>query len=211
MDAREFGTLVKVLRASYPANNILDDKDEWKIWYMKLQNISYEVAAKVIDEMISGLSAFPPTLPQIMSKCNEKMHPGIPTANEAWRLIEDAASKYGIYHWEQALENVPEVIMNAAKGQLYRDICLSEDREAVRRHFISIYKENVSQLQESQLLGLADGSNDGSMGLLPPIKHDTAPDNEDGIKDGDRLPEGQMKCGMTVERLNELKRKHGLI
>lgn len=151
MDTREFGTQVKVLRASYPANNILSDKDEWNIWFMKLQTISYKVAAKVIDEMISGLSAFPPTLPQILAKCNAKMYPGIPSPNEAWRLIENAASKYGIYHWEQALENVPEVIMNTARGQLYRDICLSEDREAVRRHFMSVYKENVSQIQESQL------------------------------------------------------------
>lgn len=201
MNNQEFGVIVKTLRSAYSNNpSFLEDAVEVKLWLAKLSDIPYETARSATDMFISGASEFPPSLPQFLNKCREVILPDLPTPSEAWEMAVTAATRYGTTHWEKARESLPEPVRSVARGEMFREICLSENQIATRSHFMTRYKDYIASLRSP-----ASGQNMVIEGQeVKQISGEVAVEEEQNT-----VPE--LKNGVSSERIRELKMKFGLI
>jgi hypothetical protein len=149
MSREEFFKFSAALRTYYPREKLLPNKESMELWYTQLNDLSYEVAVKVLNVWVTT-EKWSPSIAEIREKALELTC--VSASNnwaDGWEQILKAIRYYGRYREDEALESMDETTRNVAKRLGFRNLCDSENIIADRAQFRNIY-EQVAERQKKQ-------------------------------------------------------------
>lgn len=149
MTKGEVAKLLVVLAASYPKFEVDDLKVQ--VWYEMLGDLDYDVANIAIKKIIM-LNTFPPAIAEVRKAAIEISSPRGLTAAEAWGEVIRAIRDYGYYREKEAMASMSPITAQVVRYMGWREICLSEEPEILRAHFLKMYDQVAAREQEKQLL-----------------------------------------------------------
>ncbi len=149
MTKGEVAKLLVVLAASYPKFEVDDLKVQ--VWYEMLGDLDYDVANIAIKKIIM-LNTFPPAIAEVRKAAIEISSPRGLTAAEAWGEAIRAIRDYGYYREKEAMASMSPITAQVVRYLGWREICLSEEPEILRAHFLKMYDQVAAREQEKQLL-----------------------------------------------------------
>jgi hypothetical protein len=149
MTKGEVAKLLVVLAASYPKFEVDDLKVQ--VWHEMLGDLSYDVANIAIKKIIM-LNTFPPAIAEVRKAAIEISSPMGLTAAEAWGEVIRAIRDYGYYREKEAMASMSPITAQVVRYLGWREICLSEEPEILRAHFLKMYDQVAAREQEKQLL-----------------------------------------------------------
>lgn len=151
MSEKEFAIFMLGMRKTYPKDNLPSDSDGMKIWYEMLKDIPYDTATAFLKRW-SMSQRWSPTIADIRQGVVEITQKPIPDWGQAWAEVEKAVSRYGYPRPYEAMEMMSPLTRSAVKRLGYQAICESENPEATRAHFRSIYEELAKREKENMAL-----------------------------------------------------------
>lgn len=149
MTKGEVAKLLVVLAASYPKFEVDDLKVQ--VWYEMLGDLDYDVANIAIKKIIM-LNTFPPAIAEVRKAAIEISSPRGLTAAEAWGEVIRAIRDYGYYREKEAMASMSPITAQVVRYLGWREICLSEEPEILRAHFLKMYDQVAAREQKKQLL-----------------------------------------------------------
>lgn len=149
MTKGEVAKLLVVLAASYPKFEVDDLKVQ--VWHEMLGDLDYDVANIAIKKIIM-LNTFPPAIAEVRKAAIEISSPRGLTAAEAWGEVIRAIRDYGYYREKEAMASMSPITAQVVRYLGWREICLSEEPEILRAHFLKMYDQVAAREQEKQLL-----------------------------------------------------------
>lgn len=149
MTKGEVAKLLVVLAASYPKFEVDDLKVQ--VWYEMLGDLDYDVANIAIKKIIM-LNTFPPAIAEVRKAAIQISSPRGLTAAEAWGEVIRAIRDYGYYREKEAMASMSPITAQVVRYLGWREICLSEEPEILRAHFLKMYDQVAAREQEKQLL-----------------------------------------------------------
>ena len=159
MDRKEFATFVAALRTYYPRETILPNQQAAELWYMELQDLSYNVAMMALREHVHT-SKWSPSISELRERAATIRDGETPDWGEAWAKVQQAIRRKGMYRETEALESMDEITRATVERLGFQNLCLSENAVADRARFKDIYeqvaqrKKRENQLPESLRLGI---------------------------------------------------------
>lgn len=151
MDKQQFATLTIGIKSAYPASKILEDNASMDLWYMMLKDIPYDIAENAVMEHICT-NVFPPNIAEIRKLCVERCKKPVLSYGEAWESVQKAISTYGRDRPQEAYESMDDVTVSVVKNLGWVNICLSENHDATRANFRTIYEELAkTKVEQSSL------------------------------------------------------------
>ena len=154
MDFSEFSKFVSAIRAYYPKEKLLPDKESMTLWYKQISDIPYDTALLVIDKWVAT-NDWSPSIAAIRQLANEVTVGETPDWGEAWKIVMEAASsKYGYYKKDEAFEFMGEMISTCVErtGDWGRDFCHTQNIDNTRANFRMIYEaEAKKRKREAQV------------------------------------------------------------
>ena len=149
MTKGEVAKLLAVLAASYPKFEVDDLKVQ--VWHEMLGDLDYAVASMAVKKIIMQ-NTFPPAIAEVRKAAIEISSPRGLTAAEAWGEVVKAVRNYGYYRGEEALASLSPTTAQVVRYMGWREICLSEEPEIIRAHFLRMYDQVAAREQEKHLL-----------------------------------------------------------
>lgn len=149
MTKGEVAKLLVVLAASYPKFEVDDLKVQ--VWYEMLGDLEYSVVNIAIKKLIMQ-NTFPPAIAEVRKAAIEISSPRGLTAAEAWGEVVKAVRNYGYYREKEAMASMSPITAQVVRYMGWREICLSEEPEILRAHFLKMYDQVAAREQEKQLL-----------------------------------------------------------
>lgn len=113
MNAGEFATLAKTLKANYPEPWFLPDADAIKVWMVALADLDYSVASAAVAKCISTREE-PPKIATIRMMAADITAPTDECMGEleAWSLVS-VAIRNSYYGAEKEFESLPKLVQKA--------------------------------------------------------------------------------------------------
>lgn len=149
MTKGEVAKLLVVLAASYPKFEVDDVKVQ--VWYEMLGDLDYAVASMAVKKIIMQ-NTFPPAIAEVRKAAIEISSPMGLTAAEAWGEVIKAIRNYGYYREKEVMASMSPITAQVVRYMGWREICLSEEPEILRAHFLKMYDQVAAREQEKQLL-----------------------------------------------------------
>jgi len=149
MTKGEVAKLLAVLAAAYPKFEVDDVKVQ--VWYEMLGDLEYSVVNIAIKKLIMQ-NTFPPAIAEVRKAAIEISSPRGLTAAEAWGEVVKAVRNYGYYREKEAMASMSPITAQVVRYMGWREICLSEEPEILRAHFLKMYDQVAAREQEKQLL-----------------------------------------------------------
>ncbi len=149
MTKGETAKLLAVLAAAFPRFEVDDLKVQ--VWHEMLGDLDYDVANIAIKKIII-LNTFPPAIAEVRRATAELMNPDRVTKPEAWGEVIRAIRDYGYYREKEAMASMSPITAQVVRYLGWREICLSEEPEILRAHFLKMYEQVAAREQEKQLL-----------------------------------------------------------
>jgi len=149
MTKGEIAKLLAVLAAAYPKFEVDDVKVQ--VWYEMLGDLEYSVVNIAIKKLIMQ-NTFPPAIAEVRKAAIEISSPMGFTAAEAWGEVIRAIRDYGYYREKEAMASMSPITAQVVRYLGWREICLSEEPEILRAHFLKMYDQVAAREQEKQLL-----------------------------------------------------------
>jgi hypothetical protein len=149
MTKGEVAKLLVVLAASYPKFEVDDVKVQ--VWHEMLGDLDYAVASMAVKKIIMQ-NTFPPAIAEVRKAAIEISSPRGLTAAEAWGEVIRAIRDYGYYREKEAMTSMSPITAQVVRYLGWREICLSEEPEILRAHFLKMYDQVAAREQEKQLL-----------------------------------------------------------
>lgn len=198
MDRQQFATLAIGIKSAYPASRILEDKASMDFWYMMLSDIPYDAAENAVMEHICT-NIYPPNIAEIRKLCMERMRPHVLSFDEAWGVVQNAISRYGWYHPQQAFATMDELTLSVVKNLGWTRLCQSENITADRANFREAYEAKAAEQQKkSQLPGFVADKKEYLQGkYIPAIEEKEVPRIEEPVQ--------EVKIELTEEQLAQRK------
>ena len=147
-------------------------------WYELLEHVPYELAVEAV-KLLASTHTFSPAIAEVLDAIADLTMP--PDARlspaEAWGVVLRAVRAYGVY----ATPSLPGLIGQAVDIVGWREICTSENPDAVRAHFFRVYEQLQRRARRDTVLppALRDRLHDayalgrGAHGVLPArTRHD---------------------------------------
>lgn len=159
MDKKEFATFAAALRTYFPRETILPNQQAMELWYMELQDLSYNVAMMALREHVHT-SKWSPSISELRERAATIRDGETLDWGEAWATVQQAIRRKGMYRESEALEGMDEVTRATVERLGFQSLCLSENAVADRARFKDIYeqvaqrKKRENQLPESLRLGI---------------------------------------------------------
>ena len=122
-----------------------------ELWYKMLADIPYEIAEKALIKVLATAKFFP-TVAEIRAAATELCSPRLLTSGEAWEQVMRAIRRYGFYAQQQTMEMLEPLVKRAVECVGLREICLSEEPDIVRAHFMRVYDQLANREREQVLL-----------------------------------------------------------
>lgn len=149
MSREEFFKFSAALRTFYPRERLLPNKESMELWFTQLNDLSYEVAVKVLNVWVTT-EKWSPSIAEIREKALELTDDSV-KANwaDGWEQVLKAIKYYGRYREEEALASMDDITRGITKRLGFRNLCDSENIIADRAQFRNIY-EQVSERQKKE-------------------------------------------------------------
>lgn len=106
----EFATLVKGINSVFP--DCIKDKDAFDVWYLLLNDLSYEVLSTAIHKYMMT-EKFPPKPADIRRLSAQMTTDGIPSEVEAWAMVRKALESLKWDNPQEEYDKLPEVVRRA--------------------------------------------------------------------------------------------------
>lgn len=151
MTQEEFYKIGNVIKSSYPASKLLEDKGVFLVWYSFLKDFDKKVVENAVIEHISN-SKFPPTIAELREYCTARTKLQIPTFDEARAEANKLAMDYGVVHIQEAFDNMSPMTYAVIKNLGWRKFCTDENETALRANFRDIYNLKRDEAVKNQRL-----------------------------------------------------------
>jgi len=148
MSRKEIFALVALASSSYPSMQCKDPKPIVDAWSLMLLDLDPLLAQAAIIKVCRS-SPFFPGVSQIVSAA-EELDPKsekLPVAAEAWEEVSGLIRSVGPY---RAPTYSCDTVKRAARAIGWRQLCMSENPEADRAHFLRLYESLRSRGRENR-------------------------------------------------------------
>lgn len=148
MSRNEVVSLVMLATAAYPSAQEKDPDPVVKAWYLMLKDIPFALAKAALVR-VCRTSQFFPTIVSIVEAADEldPQAEKLPTAAQAWGEVSQLIQSVGPY---RAPVYSCELVRKAAQSIGWRQLCMGENPETDRAHFLRIYESMRNQKQQNR-------------------------------------------------------------
>ena len=148
MNRQEVCALVALASSSYPVMQTRDPRPIVEAWALMLSDLDAVVAKAAIIKVCRE-SKFFPSVAQIVFAAQEldPRNEKLPTAAEAWEEVERLIQTMGPY---RAPKYSCGTVKRAVRAIGWLQLCLGENPEADRAHFLRLYESMRSRHRENQ-------------------------------------------------------------
>ncbi|MFE8704111.1 replicative helicase loader/inhibitor [Cytobacillus sp. FJAT-54145] len=162
MNRKEIINLLAIATANFPNMQEKDMKPTAILWEKALSDIDYPTAEKALLKVLST-SKFFPTIAELREAIAQITQPVSIDAMEAWGLIGQAIRKYGYYQQKEAMESLPDEVVEMVKRFTWRELCLSENVDTLRAQFRMAWDTQSKRKKElnalpSEIRALLEGN-----------------------------------------------------
>ncbi|MCQ2113325.1 MAG: replicative helicase loader/inhibitor [Bacteroidaceae bacterium] len=153
MNKKEFSILIKLIRTTYPQQNLFPNEESIEIWYRMLKDIPYEIAMVAVEKWIS-MNKWAPAISDIREYATGMCQEQEQDWGEGWNELLRAIARYGYYDEDGALESMSPVTRETVRRLGFKELCLSTNQMADRANFRTVY-ETISKRnkEDAQLPG----------------------------------------------------------
>ena len=146
MTRAEIVALVTLATAAYPAAQTKDPEPVVNAWKLMLPDIPFAVARAAVIKVCRSSPFFPSVAGVVeaareLDPCQEHL----PTAAEAWEEVSRLIQDVGPY---RAPQYSCDTVKRAARSIGWRQLCMGENPEADRAHFLRLYESMRSRRRE---------------------------------------------------------------
>ena len=173
MTKSEFVKIADAIKTYYPSEKILPNKQAMQLWYMELEDISYEQASVILRRYVST-NRFPPTIADFREGVAE-MSGADGNWSEGWSTFLEAVRKYGYYQKEEALASMDDVTRMTVKRLGWKDLCTSENLMADRANFRMVWEQEKAKAKNNAMLS------DGLKGQITALQERKSLENVQGL------------------------------
>lgn len=157
MTREEVIQVLAILKANYSGalKDMTRQEAEGKInlWITMFADTNKEIMNLAIQKIIATSKYFP-TVAEVREVIAEINTGYILDGGAAWGEVITAIRNYGQYRELQALESMSDMTKTVVQRMGWRDLCLSEDTEIDRAHFLKIYQAEEKRQKEKNILPL---------------------------------------------------------
>ena len=151
MDKRAFATIAAALQTYYPRFNLLPNSEAMELWYQELGDLPSEVLTAALRKWVTT-EKWPPSIAELRGLCAEMTKGPAPDWGGAWGEVQNAVRFLGYMREKEALESMSSLTRSAVERIGWRNICCSENPEALRAQFRQIYEIVAKRENESRQL-----------------------------------------------------------
>ncbi|MHC1762112.1 MAG: replicative helicase loader/inhibitor [Negativicutes bacterium] len=148
MTRQEVCALVALASSSYPTMQSRDPRPIVEAWALMLADLDAVVAKAAIIK-VRRESKFFPSVAQLVAAAAE-LDPRLaklPTTAEAWEEVESLIQTVGPY---RAPEYSCDTVKRAVRAIGWQHLCMGENPEADRAHFLRLYESMRSRYREDR-------------------------------------------------------------
>jgi len=151
----EIVNVLAVLKANYSGalKDMTRQEAEGKInlWITMFADTDKEIMNLAIQKIIATSKYFP-TVAEVRETIAEISTGYVIDGGAAWGEVISAIRNYGQYRETKALESMSEMTRTVVQRMGWHNLCMSEDMEIDRAHFLKIYQaEEKRQKQKNSL------------------------------------------------------------
>lgn len=146
MSKEEFAKIAMALQSYYPRYSLLPSREAMELWFMQLNDFTYTELEAAVNAWAST-EVFPPSIAELRKKVQYIRNGNEKTWDKGWEELNRAIRRFGMYAEAEALQSLDEITRETTKRLGFKNLCLSENMEADRANFRTIY----TRIQERQL------------------------------------------------------------
>lgn len=151
MTKQEFGIWTAALQTYFPKYNMLPSPEAMDLWYQELKDLPADVATAVLRKWVAT-EKWPPSIAEIRAGAADMINGPAPDWGDGWREVQKALSYCSIDQLGKVRTLVSPATFSAIEKIGWRDICNSENPEALRAQFRQVYEVVVSRERQEQLI-----------------------------------------------------------
>lgn len=151
MTKAEFKIWAMALKTYFPRWELLPNAAAMDLWYWELHDLDAEVATAALRKWVNT-EKFPPAVSEIRKLAKEIQGGPVPSWGDGWQEVSRAISRYGYMRETEALESMSPVTQEAVRRIGWRDLCFSENPEAIRAQFRQVYETCAKREEEDRNL-----------------------------------------------------------
>ena len=181
MTQKDTAYVFAILMAAYPYfyKDIRQDDNQMKVavalWYEMLADYDVVVVKVALKRLIAVHTDYPPTVGQLLESINIVSGTAAPDADEVWAEITKAISDYGFYGTNKAMANLSPVALEVVMAMDWVNLCMSENPETDRAHFLRIYQAIKSRHDQRYILpkdvqAFIEARMEGRLGINQPAE-----------------------------------------
>ena len=158
MTIKDTVLIFTILSAAYPffyKDIRHDDKqmgDAVAVWNEMLAEYDVNTVKVALKRVIAIQKEYPPTIGQLLESISIVSGNSAPDADEIWREIMDAIRSYGFYGTVKAMESLSPHAYEAVQAMDWYTLCMSENPETDRAHFLRIYQAIKTRNDQKYIL-----------------------------------------------------------
>lgn len=155
MTKEEFSKFAMALKTYYSREEkLLINQQAMGLWYMQLQDLSYDVASAALNKWVA-LNKWSPSIADIRAYASSIVYGDIPDWGEAWELVIDSIRKFGMYRKQEGISYIGEhnrIALRCAERIGYDTLCMSENLSVERANFRMMYEQYSAREDEKRQL-----------------------------------------------------------
>lgn len=153
MERREFGVLVKAMKAVWTDPKFLPDQYAFDVWFSLLKDLPYDATSAAVQQYMLT-QKFPPSIAEVRKKTTDMLTEQVADSGEAWRNARNAVHRFGYMRADEALASLDETTAEAVRRIGYQDMCdaPADENGVLRAHFMRIYEQVASRNKENNAL-----------------------------------------------------------
>jgi len=146
MTQKDTAYVFAILMAAYPFfyKDIRQDDGQMRVavalWHEMLADHDVSVVKVALKRLIAVQKDYPPTIGQLLESIVIVTGNAAPDADEVWGEITEAIINYGFYGTSKAMAVLSPIALDVVRAMDWASLCLSENPETDRAHFLRIYQ-----------------------------------------------------------------------
>jgi hypothetical protein len=154
MQIEEAKTILGVLAAAYAQMTL--NEHSAKLFAGAFKSYDVQIVKRAVYAHIKT-SKWPPTIADIQSILDDLIRPADErvTAADALTLVKRAVQRFGYYRESEGIASLPNDVQAAARAIGWKEICTSENPEALRAHFCKAFEQIQARTKRETQLGIA--------------------------------------------------------
>lgn len=150
MIKQNFAKIIAYLSAAYGDKKMSSATAD--VYWDLLQDLPDDAVFAAVKQVAASNQY--PTLPPVgvIRQAAVRLLCQLPSPAEAWAELTENIRQFGYYRANEGLIALSPIVRQAAKCIGYTEICLSENIEATRAHFLRAYEQYVAREKEQALM-----------------------------------------------------------